>query len=60
MWAMFFLSIVSAFLLRNLTGRFLPHEITGSAMSFTIAAMALSIGTLRHEESGRHAVPGAF
>jgi len=49
MWTLFFLSIVSASLLRWLTARFLPLNIAGSAVSFVIAAMALSLGTLRYE-----------
>jgi hypothetical protein len=49
MWAMFLLSFVFAFLLRWLTVRFLPLNVTGSAVSFAIATMVLSLGTLRHE-----------
>ena len=48
MWSLFFLSVVSASLLRWLTGRFLPLNITGSGVSFMFAAMALSLGTLRY------------
>ena len=46
--ALFFLSVVFAFLLRWLTWSFLPFNITGSVISFMVAAMVLSIGTLRY------------
>ena len=49
MWTLFYLCIVSASSLRWLTGRFLPADVAGSDISFFAAAMALSIGTLRHE-----------
>ena len=46
--ALFFLGIAFAFLLRWLTGRFLPLNVVGSTGSFLIAAMALCLGTLRY------------
>ena len=49
MWVLFSLGIVFALLLRWLTGRFLPINIVGSAISFTLAAMALNVGTLRYD-----------
>ena len=48
LWGLFFLSIVCAFFLRWLTGRFLPPGVAGSMGSFVVIAMALSLGTLRY------------
>jgi hypothetical protein len=48
MWVLFFIAIASAYMLRWLTGRFLPLDVAGSAVSFSIIAMALSLSTLRY------------
>ena len=48
MWTLFFLCVMSAYLLRWLTARFLPLNIAGSAVSFMVTAMMLSLGTLRY------------
>jgi hypothetical protein len=47
-WALTFLSIVSAFVLRWLTSRFLPGNVVGSGMSLAIVSLSLCIGTLRY------------
>ncbi|MCL2009374.1 MAG: hypothetical protein FWG71_02360 [Synergistaceae bacterium] len=49
MWMQFFMCVLFAFLARRLTAYFLPFNVTGSAISFSIAAMALSFGTLRYD-----------
>ena len=51
LWGLFSLGIICAFLLRRLGGLLLPLNVTGSAISFTIAAMALCLGTLRYNEN---------
>jgi len=48
-WILFSLGVVFAFLLRWLTGRFLPLHVVGSTASLVLIAMVLSLGTLRYK-----------
>ena len=49
MWALFFLGIVGASLLRWLGGLFLPLNISGSVVSFVLVVMSVNFVTLRYE-----------